>query len=499
MYRFERENPRQRFAPHRAARFSHRPGKFRLPLPLEDRLERVFAYYASLSGLRPHSVKMDKRSIPESWHVLLNYLEKEGVLASRRPTFVPAHNDRPKFFNVALEPAAALTDGRKDRYGGFGAAFSFENALSKAVGEVLERSLLSRYKRDDQVCAKQSALSSALDISTLSGFEPWQKERFPELGGDEHSQLYWVEGQMFSSGENVLLPAQLVFWNYVHTAGPGAHPAEPILARATTSGSAGHFTYHEAVLAGLLEAIQRDGFLIYWLNSLPPRVLDMSEVDNPRIRELLEYLSRYRLEATFLNTTSDIGVPSLTCVLIDRMQEDAVLSLGGGTGFSLEEMVEQSLLEALVNNALSAARPMYTLPSNYEPFTDKDMPRAERISLWRGARMLAKFDFLLSGETQDARAFIPERAPQTARAQLAYVCGELKKRGTGYEVYVYEARHRALARIGYRVVRTIVPQLVPLYFSEFAAPLGARRLREVPERLGFVAAEEFNTLPHPFP
>jgi hypothetical protein len=71
--------------------------------------------------------------------------------------------------------------------------------------------------------------------------------------------------------------------------------------------------------------------------------------------------------------------------------------------------------------------------------------------------------------------------------------------GKGYEIFYYQARHKILDDLGYFSVQAIVPALVPLYLREVYAPLGAKRLNEVPEKLGFKPAEKWNPWPHPFP
>jgi len=49
------------------------------------------------------------------------------------------------------------------------------------------------------------------------------------------------------------------------------------------------------------------------------------------------------------------------------------------------------------------------------------------------------------------------------------------------------------------VVKAIVPQMVPFYLNETFAPLGAARLREVPQKLGYQSTRSINPWPHPFP
>jgi ribosomal protein S12 methylthiotransferase accessory factor len=478
-------------------------GRFRDPTPSDERLRLFLA-----ERLRPMDPMGDGQlflggGVPLQWQHLLHYLRDQGIISHARFEPIMAAHDRPHFpeFSLALDPRRRPTDGRVSGYAAFGTDTDRETAMAKAVGEALERYFLSLYKRSDLLRAARTSLERAgtpsLDLGLLNGFLPFQKEAWPVLGADEHTELYWVEGERYPDGVRTLLPAQLVFWNYRHREPP---PQEQLLARITTSGCAGHFTKEEAVLAGLLELIERDAFLIFWLNRIAPPVLDVSGIDDAALRESLAYAERCRLKATFLNTTSDIRVPTVACVVEDARAVSApVLSLGSASGFSLGTTLRRALLEALATNRYTAARPPYELPDSYAPFTDAALDRTKRLSLWRGKRMAERFSFFTSGKKQDARELARETEAIGASAQLAYVLRELRAKGPGYETYIYEKTDRVLGALGFHAVRVIVPRLIPMYLREFAAPLDAVRLREVPAMLGYQAAEHPNPWPHPFP
>ena len=166
-----------------------------------------------------------------------------------------------------------------------------------------------------------------------------------------------------------------------------------VLAQPDTNGGAGHFTRDEAILAALLELIQRDGFLIYWLNSLSPKVLDVSTVVGPEIKDYLKYLRRYRMEYYFLNITTDIGVPSCACVLIDAAGEEPIITVGGGSGFSLKELIYQSAGEALAIHAGVSSRAAHAFLQAMSRLPIRTCGRNERLSLWRDARCVNDSDF----------------------------------------------------------------------------------------------------------
>ena len=114
--------------------------------------------------------------------------------------------------------------------------------------------------------------------------------------------------------------------------------------------------------------------------------------------------------------------------------------------------------------------------------------------------MLERFNFFVSGEKQSVDDFLGEAGGVSSTKQrLDYTHDRLRSLGKGYETYLYEIEHPVLKNIGYHVVRVIVPQLIPLHLIEHSATLDSKRLREVPEKLGYRAATTYNPWPHPFP
>lgn len=478
-------------------------GRFTYQMPLEESLRTFITSKTAMLDFLGDSFLIDS-AIPLNWQRLLRYLHEARITGAM---FVDRYqrNDFPSlYYNFELDSLEDyyLADGRKVRANGFGASFDREEALSKAVGETLERYFLSAYDRESFHCASYADLSrsnNVLDIFQFDFFHDWQRKKNPAYAFDEASPFHWVEGYDLRTGASIYLPAQIVYWSYQHS--PRGRSSEKIIFSQTTSGSAGHFTRDEATLAALLEAIQRDAFLIYWLNSLTPKVIDLETIEHTKIRSLVDEIRRFKFEPIFLNTTSDMGVPTATCVLHDMSDPaNPIYAVGSSTGFTLEDTLIPGLIEALSVLHFVSLQDQYMLPEPYEPFTSQTLSRSERLRAWRGAKMAERIHFFISGEKQSAHEFI-RTAPEinTTERRLAYVRAMCEARGKGYEIYIFEVQNKILSSLGYHVVRAIVPQLIPLYLLESAAPLKARRLRDVPERIGYKAAMDFNPWPHPFP
>ena len=475
--------------------------RFNSAAPWDDKMDALIS--KTLASLDPYSSEslLFSQGTPLNWQLLVDFLHEHGITRSKAFVYRHIETDLPRRISVDLLGAdlTGKTDGRIVNPFGFGRSATVEESMSKAVGELLERYFLSIYRDKSFVSDSYTNLKNkgrnALDPDTLNGFLPWQREILPSTVHREADTLKWVSGEDITSGKKILMPAQLIFWNYLFD----KQGSERMLMEPNTSGCAGHFSTDEVTLASLLELIQRDGFLIYWLNSISPNILDVSTLTDPDCIELLQEMRRYRLDFYFLNTKTDIGVPSCVCVVIDRSGDEPVLALGGGAGFTEHEIIFQSAGEAL--SVLTIARSgSHTISEPYVPFTDGRISRDQRLVMWRGQKMLERFKFFLSGKSETIQSFLGERmSPVSPQERLTDVLEQLKRLGSGYECYRYEVKDTILTTLGYHVGRVIVPKLVGLYLTESIATLDAERLRTVPATLGFTAAEKYNPWPHPFP
>ena len=474
-------------------------GRFKSPLALDDRLREHIAKTARGMSVLEGSSFVYESSLPLAWQVLLSYLQQHDIVASTSPGIRYGYNDLPRLLTYRFEGTESIsyTDGGKVAIKGQGSGVTLEETVSKAVGELLERHFLTAYRNDDLRTSSYTDLiesgERALNPSDLNLPLASQGQRAGARKKIEEAQLRWTMTTNLETDEETYVPAQLVFWNYDRAEG------EPWLLQPTTSGGAGHFTREEATLSALLELIQRDGFLIYWLNSLAPKRIDPKKVSDPAVEAFLSYCERYRLQPIFLNTTTDVGVPCVTCVILDTVNEP-VVAVGSAAGFDLAELILHSGDEAILTHSTTVRSDQYTLPETYMPFSDHTLRRKERLTLWRGETMMDRFRFFISGEMQNMSEF--EKlfdAPLTIEGQTAHIHESLARLGAGYEIYIRDIEHEVLTTLGYSVVRAIVPQLFPLYLTESSATLDSKRLKEVPAKLGYQAAQKLNPWPHPFP
>lgn len=453
--------------------------------------------------------------IPIRYKKVLRYLQERGIIGEMRA--LPLYNDEPWMYYFLIESPldTSQTDGNKLRYLSytFGASRDLHKAISKVIGEFLERYPLLLYRTGDFLRASPVALRRKkipfIDPAVLSVFSDEQKQNNFHLRFDDVSHFYWVEGKALAGDRRVLLPAQTVFWNYssVHR-----EFFEPRLREFNTNGASGHFTLDEALLGGIYEIIQRDGFLIYWLNHHAPPQVDVAELEaHPKVPDALKKLlvdcRTAGLTAHILNTTTpDVGVFSCICVIVDDSAIGVKVSIAGGCDTVVFDAIERSIEEALLVFHLSRGRKDGGSPfpflqeGEYVPFRDSSINDIERINTFANPNMFSKFQFFLKGKRHAVDEVLQyDRRFKSTAEELAHVHASLQRMGPGYEVYYYQPRHEILDMLGYVSVKVVIPQLVGLYLRETNVPLGLHRLRAMPEKLGFRATKEWNPWPHPFP
>lgn len=478
-------------------------GRFRSTLDARERLSTSAT--AFLSRLTGGGTAREETGIPHNWQRLIAHLHSAGIIAENGVRFVSELPQWPHIpgFSISIDRIKRPTDGyTPGTNSGFGSDFDGETALSKAIGETLERYFFSTYSLQGGPCDSFAKLKNqkrhAFDVTAYNLFSPEQKKAFPELMQAADSRFYWSEAESLLTGSRILIPSQLVYWNYRRTHNEFT---EPLIAPSTTSGCAGHFSRDEAILSALLELIQRDAFLIYWLNKISPARILIENVNHSHLQSFAAYVQSFGISLTFLDVRSDIPVPSVVCVASYTPEgKDTVYSMGAGTGFDLADALIKSIIEAVLVNAHAASLPNIGFTDAYKPFSDTTIGRNQRLGMWKGPHAKHKLDFFLSGDVRHIED-IPNTSlgNATTKVQLAFLLQEFGARGAGYEPLITEVHDPLLHEIGFHVVRALVPALVPLYLAEHRAPLQSARLKKVPATIGHAAAQTFNPWPHPFP
>jgi thiazole/oxazole-forming peptide maturase SagD family component len=456
--------------------------------------ERTFSLLTRAHG--PLEVKAPSTLLTPQWHGVVHHLARRG-LARGLVLALPLEKGLPLYYFDLNSPFLAhQTDGGEPAAPRFSRGFSddYDHALAKVIGECLERTTLLYFRMAELVRGSARSLRRAgvrfVSPERLSVFAPWQIERRPELHFDDDSLFRWVPCTSLHSSETVLVPAQLIYWTYPVTFGDAP---EPVLRELNTNGAGGFYSIEGAILSGLLECIQRDGFFRHWLRGIPPPQIDPAGIRQERTKRLIAQGREAGLETRFFDITSELGMPTCLCVLVRQDDELPHLCMGASCRIEGETAILDALLEAAsVHHVMAQVPERFRLPPDYEPFSDPSISTTQRLGFWANPEHRKHIDAFLGGCLEPVAAFGRGLSPpKDARSGLRFVADVLRR--NDLDAYYFQVQHPVLDELGYATARVVVPGLVPMYCEERSAPLGL-------PRLGTDAGPgDWPPWPHPFP
>lgn len=470
--------------------------RFELPLTLFESLKFIFIK-AFLENLPlKNKIYFDSKIGSWYWEIIYSYLNKKfGVKINGGFRYF---ENSPIIFqgNVFHEEGEVKSRGHGN------SLISQEEAVSKAIGEYLEREAASKI---GDVHEKDLKNKSVLElekttklISDFHTFSDTQKSINKLLNFDKSKKIQTLLVEDLLNNKKLDYPIQNIFLN-----GRFFFEKEGAIAEITTSGCGGGFTIEMASLSALYEGVERDSFFCYWLTKNIPRQIKISEGEILEYDKLKQILNKSNHELYILDIMTNIGIPSICCV-VKNLKNDGIC-LSGGTDLSYEKAVKKAVLEmysCLGNYPLEEKMEIDEV--NYLPFSDKKIGREERLRFWRQGQYYKHFEFFLSKEgkeevnlsilCQDFVIFKDEKK------ELDCLLNKFKNLGNNYDnVYRFNFRQDYLEKLGYFVVRIIIPKLYQLYLNERYALTKSSRLEEFNQYKKGVKDFEINIYPHPFP
>ena len=200
-------------------------GNYRKPLKEQKLFLKLFSKILGISQQTIGPTLSFERSdqnypLPLKWLPIINYLKEKKLISDIY--FESLYYDEPNIFRtrtVSLRDSKT-TDGIQPQTGSYthGDSLDLDEAVSKVIGEFLERFPLTIYREKDFLKASLNDLKKGnkdyLDINHLAGFSKEQKKKNAYFQFDENTNFLWTKGKSLLTKKDILMPAQLVFWNY---------------------------------------------------------------------------------------------------------------------------------------------------------------------------------------------------------------------------------------------------------------------------------------------
>ncbi|PYS83692.1 MAG: bacteriocin biosynthesis protein SagD [Acidobacteria bacterium] len=367
-------------------------------------------------------------------------------------------------------------------------------AIRAALGEAVEHYCASHINKETTKLASREELPDAVapPECVLYSDAQYARQKFPYHRWQPQDALTWTPMLELPTQREVFAPAQLVYLNFT------AQREEDFLTAITSNGLAAGPNLEFAILNGLYESVERDGFLITWMNKLPAPGVDFSGA-NGLAQSIKAHYVQHGTEIRVFNVSTDIPIYVMMAVALDKTGEGPAVLVGLGCHLDPQVALTKSLLEVCQVHPGEVSR-------------YREQPPAQRLRSYEDVRTLedhsafltvperiGECSFLLDNGRVQPIEELPNRSQGSAAADLQTCVDALMR--AGCRVLYADLTTPDMADYGFRVVRTIVTGLQPIHFGYGEERLGGRRLFEVPHIMGHAAGvrgeSDLNPCPHP--
>lgn len=310
-------------------------------------------------------------------------------------------------------------------------------------------------------------------------------------------KLKWVVGRNLQTSATALLPAQFIYVPHIFADG------EAVLRAPITTGAAASLDAESARLKGVLEAIERDAFMVAWLRQANLRKISLpvgseGKTASDELNGLLRNFERYKLAAYAYLLPSDAPAHTIMAVLEDDSGCDPRMTFGTKSSPLKEAALIGALEEAF--QMRSWMRELSEEPGMEPKDISAPQTLRERAHLWMKDASLQLFQTW----TADAIGEVELGAlPDLSNIRLGDLVSHLEDstEKSCYSVDLTDALPSEVKSIGWQVHKVVCPGLQPLYLTEALADIDWRRLETLEQRTGVEcrkAWQDPETYPHPF-
>lgn len=406
------------------------------------------------------------------------------------------YSDEPSFwyFSSNLNNKFTKHDGKEFFSHASGTSFfSPKEALIKCLAESIER--MCNFVFKDSFVDRTASISELKEKNTRF-VNPLEMPRFSQrqlnndvyqgMKIDSNSQIKWTVFRNLS-GVKYLFPCQLTYLGYA----PSKN--ESSLYPSISTGVAGGNTIETAITNGIYESLERDSFMIHYLNQIPGKILNLKSSLNKEIAYLRKKAIQYKLELTCIDFSTDIPVPTIAAIVIDRSRQGRAVSIGLKTDINIEKATIGAITEAFhtrtwVRRAYGTGKRI-----NSKEKLVGNSSLINRGLLWYDIDKIKYLDFWLK-----SKSIVNYPKEITTNINLKNLAKLINKQG--YHIYWKDLTLKEFEKTDFHIVKVVIPELQQLYLNEKFPLLGGKRLKSVPAHLGFEAKREsqLNHFPHPF-
>jgi ribosomal protein S12 methylthiotransferase accessory factor len=376
-----------------------------------------------------------------------------------------------------------------------GKGLTDEDAMRAAFGEAIEHYCAAQVNEDTSRMAKWADLGapgiSPPEFVLYSEAQYAQKD-FSHHRWQEDDVVTWSPVRELPGDREILAPTSLVFLT------SSMARAEDQFTFSTSNGLAAGPTLEFAILNGLYELVERDGFLITWMNKLPAPQVDFSGIGG-LAESIKTHYDTYGTELRVFNVSTDLPIYVMMCIALDKKGGGPAAMVGLGCNLDPRVALLKSVLEVCQMHAGEVQRFQNEPPEKRLQRYEDVLTLYDHSAFLMVPERLNEFSFLLDNGRQQSIHDLPNFSQGNVPADLNTCVDSLVK--AGCRVAYADLTTSDIVDFGVRVVRTIATGLQPMHFGFGEERLGGHRLFEVPHKLGHAkeirTEKDLNPCPHP--
>ncbi|MCZ4124580.1 TOMM precursor leader peptide-binding protein [Streptomyces sp. H39-S7] len=385
---------------------------------------------------------------------------------------------------------------------------SYARSVRVGVLEGMERfaGMRARGKRTTVVASLAELGSDALDPRACGLYpDAFHRAHQTVLPFSPQRRIPWVWGYSLRDHRPLLVPEVLAYYH-----APGG--VRNRFVQESSNGCASGGCLEEAVYFGLMEAVERDAFLLAWYGRVPLPEIDPATSSRPGTRQMADRLAMYGYRARFFDTRISFPIPVVTAVAQRADGGPGTLCFGAGASWDPEAALSAGLCE-IATDAVKVRRRTerdHDRLSAMAADFDKVLVLHDHPLVYGLPEMAPHAAFLLDEEDGTGRP--PPRAVAelaTGRPPAADLREDLDAAveavtGQGFDVVVVDQTMPEQRDLGLHTAAVLVPGLLPIDFGwQRQRALHMPRLRTALREAGRLdhdlRAADLNPAPHPFP
>jgi ribosomal protein S12 methylthiotransferase accessory factor len=356
-----------------------------------------------------------------------------------------------------------------------------EIAELKAIMEALERHASGIIPTRDLIKASKNQLGNkAIDPHRVVSYTERQYQSGLQLMPFSEDRTYfWKTVYTFPEMKEWYLPIDCLYYPITEEFAPQLYTL------ANSSGVAAGFSLEDGLLRGIYETIERDAFMVVWLNRLAMPTISKKMLSQ-ELQIRIAAFGDLGYEIYLINLILD----TVPVILVAAVNEHSIPALVLGMAANLDpEKAIAKALDEILHQLYWDFREDHKVDIVTDPKKVVDV--SGHAGLYATSRYLQKASFLWQGKLGGL--------PETGLSpELESVLALLAAKGV--EVLIADLTPPKLKKAGILVVRAIPLGLVPISFGYKMEPLGVPRIQELPKQLGLKVQSWRNGKPftHPF-